>query len=88
MADTIKNEFEKMMAKIEKMQCELAKVEMKKIRHNEVCLNYYNRNKDIIAERRKTKYSENAEKIREERRKQYAQKKEKEGVTVRPHTKK
>jgi hypothetical protein len=71
MTDILTNELESLKQKIEAMQIAQAKLDERRQKHNQICLNYYNAHKDTISQRRKEKYQENAEEQRAKRRERY-----------------
>jgi hypothetical protein len=71
MTDILNTELETLKQKIEAMQIAQAKLDERRKKHNQICLNYYNTHKDDISQRRKEKYQENAEEQRAKRREKY-----------------
>jgi hypothetical protein len=71
MSDILTNELQSLKEKIEAMQIAQLKLEEKRKKHNQICLNYYNAHKDTISQVRKERYQENAEALRAKRRERY-----------------
>lgn len=71
MTDILTTELENLKQKIEAMQITQAKLDERRKKHNQICLNYYNTHKDSISQRRKEAYHTNAEELRAKRREKY-----------------